>query len=127
LEADLKKDVYLATILAHSTIDHLNPLVATEGCMNPHSIDFMTDENDDKEGGDFDDLISTELELRQLDAGGDRYEMRERLRERSEREKGLEDFFDLINQSSKNLKALVPTARQSPVFYIQRSELLSRF
>jgi hypothetical protein len=89
LEADLEKDVDLATIIAHSTISHLDPLVATEGCMNPHSIDFMPDQDDDNEGADFDDLLSTELELRQLDAGGDRDEMRERLRECLEREKGL--------------------------------------
>jgi hypothetical protein len=76
LEAGLEKDVTLATILAHSTIAHSDPLVATEGCMSPHSIDFMPDEDDDNEGADFDDLLSTELELRQLDAGGNRDEMR---------------------------------------------------
>jgi hypothetical protein len=47
LEADLEKDVDLATIISHSTIAHSDPLVATEGCMNPHSIDFMPDEDDD--------------------------------------------------------------------------------
>jgi hypothetical protein len=30
------------------TIAHSDPLVATERCMNPHSIDFMLDEDDDK-------------------------------------------------------------------------------
>jgi hypothetical protein len=63
LEADLKKDIDLATILAHSIIAHSYPLVATDGCMNPHSIDFMPDEDDDNEGADVDDLPSTELEL----------------------------------------------------------------
>jgi hypothetical protein len=37
--------------------------------------------------------------------------MREILRERLEREKGLEEIVDLINHSSKNLKALVPTTK----------------
>jgi hypothetical protein len=41
LEAEIEKDIDLATILAHSTIAHLDPLVAADGCMNPHSIDFM--------------------------------------------------------------------------------------
>jgi hypothetical protein len=56
LEADLKKYVDLVTILAHSTIAHSDPLVATEGCMNPHSIDFMPDKDNDNEGADFDDF-----------------------------------------------------------------------
>jgi hypothetical protein len=56
LEADPKKDVDLVTILAHSTIAHSDPLVATEGCMNPHSIDFMPDKDNDNEGADFDDF-----------------------------------------------------------------------
>jgi hypothetical protein len=59
-------------------------------------------------------LLSTELELRQLDAGSDRDKMRERLRERLERDKGLEEIVDLINHSSKNLKALVPTTKSIP-------------
>jgi hypothetical protein len=84
LEAEIEKDIDLATILAHSTIAHSDPLVVTDGCMNPSSIYFMLDEDDDNEGADFDYLLSTELELRQLDAGGDRDEMRERLRERLE-------------------------------------------
>jgi hypothetical protein len=104
----------LATILDHSTITHSDPLVATEGFMTPHSIDFMSDEDDDSEGAAFDNLLLTELELRQLDAGGDRDEMRDRLREFLEREKGLEDFFYLINHSSKNLKALFPTTKSIP-------------
>jgi hypothetical protein len=79
LEADLEKDVDLVTILAHSTITHLDPLVATEGCTTPHSIDFMPDEDGDNEGAGFDELLSSELELRHLDASGDRDETRERL------------------------------------------------
>jgi hypothetical protein len=71
LEANLEKCGDLATILAHSTTTHADPLVATEGCLNHHSIDFMSEEDDDSEGTDFDDLPTTELELRQLDAGGD--------------------------------------------------------
>jgi hypothetical protein len=63
LEADLEKDVYLATILSHSIIAHSDPLVATEGCMNPQAIDVMPDEDDDNEGTDFDDLLLTELEF----------------------------------------------------------------
>jgi hypothetical protein len=43
LEADLEKDVDLATILAHSTISHVYPLLATEGYMTPHYIEFMLD------------------------------------------------------------------------------------
>jgi hypothetical protein len=82
--------------------------------MHPHSFDFMPDEDDDNEGADFDDFLSKELELRQLDADGDPNEMRERLRERSERDKGLEEIIDLINHSSKNLKALVPTTKSIP-------------
>jgi hypothetical protein len=57
LESDLEKYVALATILAHSTIAHSDPLVATEGCINPHSIDFMPDEDDDNEGANFDNLF----------------------------------------------------------------------
>jgi hypothetical protein len=102
LEADLDKDIDLATILAQFTIAqltiaHLDPLVATEVCMNPHSIDFILDKDDDNEWADFDNLLSTELKLRQLDAVGDRDETREILWERLEREKGLEWIFDLIN------------------------------
>jgi hypothetical protein len=114
LEADLEKDVDLATILAHSTNAHSDPLVSTKGCMNPHSIDFMPDEDDYNEGADVKNLLLTELELRQLEAGGNRYETRERLRERLEREKGLEEIVDLTNHSSKNLKALVPTTKSIP-------------
>jgi hypothetical protein len=72
LEAILEKYVDVSTILAHSTIAHWDPLVATEGCMNPHSIYFMPDDDDDTQGADFDDLLSSELELQQLDASGDR-------------------------------------------------------
>ena len=114
LEADLEQDIDMATVHEHSTIAHSDPLVATEGCMNPHSIDFEPDEDDENEGADFDDLLSAELELRLLDASGDREEMRERLRERLEREKGLESIIDLINHSSKNLKGLVPTTKSIP-------------
>jgi hypothetical protein len=114
LEADLKKNVDLETILAHSTIANSDPLVATEGFMNPHSIDFMLDEDDDNEGAYFDDLLSTELGLRQLDVGGDRDEMKERLQERLEEKIGLEEIVDLLNHSLKNLKALVPTTKSIP-------------
>jgi hypothetical protein len=40
--------------------------------------------------------------------------MRERLRERLERDKGLEEIVDIINHSSKNIKALVPTTKSVP-------------
>jgi hypothetical protein len=59
-------------------------------------------------------LLWTELELRQLDAGGNRDEMRDRLRERLECEKGLEEIVDLSNHLSKNLTALVPTTKSLP-------------
>jgi hypothetical protein len=121
LEADLNKDVDLATIRVHSTIAHSDPLVATEGCMNPHSINFMLEEDDDNEVADLYDLLLTELELRQLDAGDKQDEMRERLREHLEREKGLEEIVDLINHSSDNLKALVPTTKSIP--YILNSDI----
>jgi hypothetical protein len=71
LEADRKKDADLATILAHSTIAYSDTVVATEGCMHPHSLDFVPNKDDNNEGADFDDLLLTELRLRQLDAGGD--------------------------------------------------------
>jgi hypothetical protein len=114
LEADLEKDVDFATVLAHSIFPHLDNVVATEGCMNPYAIDFMPDDDEDNEEAGVGDLLSSELELQQLDVSGDRYEMREILWERLEGEKGLEQIIDLINHSTKNLKALVPTTKSIP-------------
>jgi hypothetical protein len=111
LAADIEKDVECPTVCAHSTIDHSDPLVATEGELNPHSIDFGPDEGDLNECAAFEDLLSEELDLRTTDATGDMDEMRERLRERLKREKGLVDIIDLITHSSKNLQALVPTTK----------------
>jgi hypothetical protein len=88
--------------------------VATEGKLNPHSIDFEPDEGDLNKCAAFEDFLSEELDLRMMDATGDMDEMRERLRERLKREKGVVDIIDLITHSSKNLQALVPTTKSIP-------------
>jgi hypothetical protein len=88
--------------------------MATEGELNPHSIDFEPDEGDLNECAAFEDLLSEELDLRMMDATGDMDVMRERLRERLKRDKGLVDTIDLITHSSTNLQALVPTTKSIP-------------
>jgi hypothetical protein len=112
---DIEKNVDYPTVCTHSTIEHSDPLVATEGELNPHSIDFEADEGDLNERAAFEDLpFSEELDLRMMDATGDMDEMRERLRKRLKREKGLVDIIDLITHSFKNLQALVPTITSIP-------------
>jgi hypothetical protein len=69
LELDLEKDVDYATVFVHSTIAHSDPLVATEGCLNPHSINFQPSIDDENECATLEDLLSEELELRIMDYG----------------------------------------------------------
>jgi hypothetical protein len=101
-------------VCAHSTIHHSDLLVATEGELNPHSIDFELVEGNLNECAAFEDLLSEELDLRMMDATGDMDEMRERLRERLKRLKGFVDIVDLITHYSKNLPALVPKTKSIP-------------
>jgi hypothetical protein len=87
LELYIEKDVDYATVCAHSTIAHSDPLVANEGCLNLHSIDFQPPIDDEKECAAFEELLSEELELRMMDACGDTEEMCVRLCERLGQEK----------------------------------------
>jgi hypothetical protein len=103
LAADIEKDVDYPTVCAHSTIDHSDPLVATEGKLNPHPIYFEPDEGDLNECAASKDLLSEELNLSMMDATGDIEEIRELLHELLKSEKGLVDIIDLVTHSSKNL------------------------
>jgi hypothetical protein len=114
LAADIEKDVDYPNVCARSTIEHSDPLVATEGELNPHSTDFEPDEGDLNECAAFEYLLSEELDLRMMDATGDMDEMREGLRERLNIEKGLVDIIDLITHSSKNIQVLVLTTKSIP-------------
>jgi hypothetical protein len=121
LERDLERDVHGTTVRTHSNIEHSDILAATEGRLNPHCIDFIPDEEDENECATFENLLSEELKLRQIDASGDMENTRERLYACLKHEKELDPGMDTIAPSPKKLQALVPTTKS--ISYILHSEL----
>jgi hypothetical protein len=114
LAAGIEKDVDYSTVCAHSTTEHSDPMVETEGELNTHSIDLEPDEGDLNDCAAFEDLLSEELDLRMMDTTGGMDEMRERFLEWLKREKGLVVIIELITHSSNNIKALLPTTKSIP-------------